>query len=290
MSRKNIFEIMNSGDLDLKLELKRIIRLFESEKTVRVSSYPSYDFYTVYEYADKYGFSSWKSRGRCIDVEDFLSQFDYNLLCYIAENNMQKFLTLIEIVYNFWHIADQGTNSSNCYDERSRNFLLLKQIMDDCLAHFNYKAEYFPEREQLIVIEDKPEVTAVAEIVEEEIAYKVLRYNHYMMKGDLQGKKEILIAIGADLEPKRSDIKAVDKTLEDGIFYILNNLDLRHNNKVVGDKNYKQAVVDMDDATLENWYDELYQMMLLAYLQLDQVERKDRVENLKQLVTPRQAK
>ena len=75
--------------------------------------------------------------------------------------------------------------------------------------------------------------------------------------------------------------------MEDGIFYILNNLNLRHNNKIEGDRNYKQAVAEMDALTLENWYDELYQMMLLAYLQLDQVTRNDKVKALKHAVSPK---
>ena len=89
------------------------------------------------------------------------------------------------------------------------------------------------------------------------------------------------------MEPKRNQIAAIDKALEDGIFYILNNLNLRHNNKTEGDKHYKQAVAEMDSATLENWYDELYQMMLLAYLQLDQVDRNTKVKALKLAVSPK---
>ena len=157
--------------------------------------------------------------------------------------------------------------------------------MDDCLMQYNYKGEYFRDLEQLIVIEDKPEATAVAEIVAKETAHKVLRYNHYMLKGDLEAKKEILLAIGADLEPKRGQIKVIDKDLEDGIFYILNNFHLRHNNKAVGDKRYKQAVAEMDENILEYWYDELYQMMLLAYLQLDQMERTAKIKEIKKIVT-----
>ena len=107
--------------------------------------------------------------------------------------------------------------------------------MDDCLASYNYKAVYFSDIEQLIVTEDKPEATAVAEIVDNDLGYKVLRYNHYVLRGDLQAKKDILLALGADLEPKRAQIEAVDKIMEDGIFYILNNLNLRHNNTVEGD-------------------------------------------------------
>ena len=77
----------------------------------------------------------------------------------------------------------------------------------------------------------------------------------------------------------------VGRDLEDGIFYILNNLNLRHNNKAEGDKHYKQAVAEMSNEVLENWYDELYQMMLLAYLRMDQVERNAKVKALKQAVS-----
>lgn len=284
MSRKNIFEMV-ADIYDLPHELKRMRRLFEKQDTI--SNYPY--TYTVRSYVNAQGFSRWRNRGHCLDVDDFLSLFEYDKLWDSAETNIEDLFKLIEIIYNFWHIAESRTSTSYGCNDQARNFVLLKKIMDDCLAHYNYKGKYFPELEQLIVIEDKPEATAVAEIVKDEISYKVLRYNHYMLKGDLQAKKEILLAFGTDLEPKRGQIKEIDEKLEDGIFYILNNLHLRHNNKTEEDKHYKQAVADMDDEVLEHWYDELYQMILLAYLQLDQVERNANVKALKQIVSPKQS-
>ena len=101
------------------------------------------------------------------------------------------------------------------------------------------------------------------------------------MKGDVAKKKAILLALGSDLEPQRAEIKSLDKDLEDSIFFMLNNLDLRHNNRKKGDKNYKEKVAKMSKAKLEGWYDELYQMMLLAFLELDNKERSERVSGLK---------
>lgn len=220
-------------------------------------------------------------------MNEFLSLLEYDRLWDSAKTNVQDLFSLIEIIYNFWYIADRKVDASQGSGNNVRDFRLLKKIMDDCLAHYNFKGEYFWDREQLVVIEDKPEATAVAEIVDDETGYKVLRYNHYILKGDLQAKKDILLTLGSKLEPKREQIKAIDKNLEDGIFYILNNLNLRHNNITADDKNYKRAVAEMDSTTLENWYDELYQMMLLAYLQLDQVERNSRVKVLKSIVSPK---
>lgn len=51
------------------------------------------------------------------------------------------------------------------------------------------------------------------------------------------------------------------------------------------DKNYRKVVADMDDSTLEHWYDELYQMILLAFLQLDQVDRNAKILELKQTIS-----
>ena len=280
MSRKNIFEMV-AEVFDISIELDRIHRLFENKTTVCAHS----RYYSLYDYIKYRGFSTWSNRGRCVDLNDFLSLLEYDRLWCGAKTDVQDLFTLIEIIYNFWHIADRKADASQGPGEAVRDFRLLKKIMDDCLAHYNYKGEYFRNLEQLIVIEDKPEATAVAEIVDNDLSHKVLRYNHYMLKGDLKAKKDILLALGADLEPKRRQIQTIDKDLEDGIFYILNNLNLRHNNKTEGDRNYKQAVAEMDTATLENWYDELYQMMLLAYLQLDQVSRNAKVKALKQTVS-----
>ncbi|MBE6920603.1 MAG: hypothetical protein E7468_03455 [Ruminococcaceae bacterium] len=286
MSRKNIFDVV-SGSFDIAHELQRIRRLFEAEHPVYVHNIRT--SCSVFRYVDKYGFYQWSNRGRCVDANDFLSILGYEELWKSASTNLQDLLTLIEIIYNFcWIVKEAAGNMKVSIDgSREKHFSILEETLTVCLSQYNYKGEYFPELEQLIVIEDKPEATAVAEIVDNDLSYKVLRYNHYMLKGDLQTKKDILLALGADLEPKREQIKAIDKDLEDGIFYILNNMNLRHNNTAEGDKHYRQAVVNMDSATLENWYDELYQMMLLAYLQMDQVARNAKVKTLKQAVSPK---
>lgn len=278
MSRKNIFEII-SGTFNISREVGRIIQLFETDKIVSIPYKPNC---TIFDFVQVYGFAHWRNRGHCINANDFLDSLGYKTLWKRADTNPTQFLTLIEIIYNFWYIVEKATGLSNEYD--GAQFALLKEIMDDCLAHYNHKGVYFSDLEQLIVIEDKPEATAVAEIVDEEVAFRVLRYNHYSLKGDLNAKKDILLALGADLEPKKKNIGKIDKKLEDGIFYILNNLNLRHNNITIGDPKYKPFVAKMDESTLESWYDELYQMMLLAYLQLDQADRFSRFETLKRSI------
>ena len=71
------------------------------------------------------------------------------------------------------------------------------------------------------------------------------------------------------------------KQLSDNIFYLLNNLNLRHNNRSKNSKNYKEYVAKMRKNQLEKTYDELYQMILLAILLLDNVSRTKKIKLLK---------
>lgn len=87
--------------------------------------------------------------------------------------------------------------------------------------------------------------------------------------------------MGAELEAKRKKLHTINAVLENDIFFMLNNLNIRHNNKNKGDKNYKEYVAKMRKDRLEKWYDELYQMILLAFLLMDNTKRADRVKELK---------
>ncbi len=284
MSRKNIFELINET-YDLKSELERIKRLFVNEKIVEYA----YERYcSVLDAVRLVGFSTWKNRGRCVDADEFLSALEYdNNLWRKAPYENDELFKLIEIVYNFWYIAFNYRYATTTFSEngeRKKRFFLLKENLDECLSQYNYKGEYFPDLEQLIVVEDKPEATAVAEIVDKEVSRKVLRYNHFTLKGDLKAKKEILVALGSELESKRKQLHGIDSSLESDIFYMLNNMDLRHNNRAHESKYYKKAVEEMDEGALENWYDELYQMILLAYLRMEQEDRAVKVKELKKIV------
>ena len=118
----------------------------------------------------------------------------------------------------------------------------------------------------------------MAEILEPPLDMSILRYNHHSLQGDVDAKRAILQAMGQKLEPRRKELCS---NLEDQIFYLLNNLHIRHNNQTKEDKYYKEYISAMEKEELEQWYDELYQMILLAFLELDQIERSVRCKKLR---------
>lgn len=278
--RKSIFDIV-AESIDMESEANRLVAMSSEEKVLVVDYYT---YKTLFDYVNEYCFKDWAQRSHFVDVDDFLEALEFETLKDEAACNVDAFLTLVELIYNFWELSH-----NKFYEDKTEhklqwcgNYYHLKDVMDDVLSQYNHMAYINEEQECVLVVEDKPEVTAAAEIMPSPIlAVDVVKYNHRSLKGEIEQKKKILLALGAELEAKRKRIHSINAALENNIFFMLNNLNVRHNNKNKGDKNYKEYVAKMRKDRLEKWYDELYQMILLAFLLMDNTKRTDRVKELK---------
>ena len=158
--------------------------------------------------------------------------------------------------------------------------------MDECLSEYNKKAYYFPEEERCIIAEDSPQVTAATEATEPEIALDIVHYNHRQLIGEVAKKKAILKTLGDYLEGRKREITDINSALYNTITGALNNLNIRHNNIAPENKSYyHEAVADMPQEELEQHYDNLYQLILLAILEIDNVVRKREMNALIQRVS-----
>lgn len=282
--RRNIFDIA-SQNTTMASEVDRLISMATKEVTICVDIYEEK---TLFEYFDEYCFEDWMQRGHFVDLDDFLKCIEFGNLKRSATEDVEAFLTLIELIYNVWVLVNVDVANDNKMGyklEWKGNYYHLKKVMDDILGQYNYTAYVDKKDEKVLVIENTPGVTAVAEIVEPSLALEVIKYNHYALKGEIELKKSILLKMAQQLEPQRKSLHAIDSKLEDNIFFMFNNLDLRHNNRSANDKSYKEYVAKMKKRDLEKWYDELYQMVLLAFLLLDNVDRTEKVKELKGKIT-----
>ncbi len=273
MARTNIFELLEESN-DLSRDTERLQALFERWNFAYMDLLEA----SLKQFVDDYCFLNWKCRGHCLDVEDFLDSIGYDDIVNRASTDLDDFLTLIEIIYNFWIIAydyaqHHGINLYSTADQ-------LQELMDNCLSEYNHCIVHNKKKEQVFVVEKNPAITAAAEVSAPEIALDIFKYNHRSLRGNLKAKWAILAAMGKDLEGKRSRIESINRDLSKHIFLLLNNLDIRHNNTTPDTPKYKGYVASLTPCQLELWYDELYQMMLLAILALEQVEREPRVKEL----------
>lgn len=277
--RKSIFDIA-SASINISNEVDRIVSMSVEEKS---TYYPPYDL-TLFEFVDQRCFRDWNYRGYFVNVKDFLEAVNYNEIIKSAKNgDTEAFMILIELTYNLWSLAYCDIIDKDSLSKWNNNFFHLRDVMLDNLEKYNHKA--YIDDERILIIEDKPEVTAVAEIIEQDLAIDIIRYNHRSMQGEIELKNKILISLGSELEPKRKELQVLNKQLSEDIFFMLNNMNLRHNNRSKKDMGkYKEYVAKMTKARLEKWYDELYQMMLLAFLLLDNVDRTENVKELKEKI------
>ena len=124
----------------------------------------------------------------------------------------------------------------------------------------------------IFVPKNKAAISA-AEISNQKISYKIIEYNHHSMKGDLDRKLSTLKMLADEIEPKRTELKKIPNSIENELFQMLQKF-VRHNNKD------NPVIAAMSDEELESVYDDIYQMWLLAMLELDNVERKKRAREL----------
>ncbi len=278
MSRQSIFDIVNRIKYPSE-EIERIEILLNKEG----GAYYSEDIFnfdkkgkamSIIKYIDEFLFISWSQRGNCISTKDFKKSAGIEKRDNIDEDYVLRYCeyaaNMVSLIQNRIAPGDSLGVEANAI---SRN-------VESLLNWFDYETKILSEQEKVIVVKKSAQTTAVAEILPLDISYLILEYNHFLLQGNIPRKKEILFTLGGDLEPKQPELELLDKNLKKYIFGMLNNLDIRHNNRKKGDKNYKEYVAKMKKSMLEKWYDELYQMILLAYLLLDNTERITKVKDL----------
>ncbi len=279
MTRKNIFEILEEK-YNIVKEMNRIVQMFEQIKIGYSNTYASAPAqqYSIEQIFDSCCFANWKQRGpylSCIEMKA-----DLPFPKKISSANKTAFIPMLEYYVNVITWTKRGINyPMNFSFSFPPGFSMLNANVDILLEHLNYEKVIFEQEQKVILVPKNPAVTAVAEITKDEnIGFAILKYNHASLKGDLEGKRQLLLSIANEYEPLLKDpIDSFSDYFKKATF-LLNNLNLRHNNKSGKDK--KQFVVDMPNEELEKWYDELYQLLLFCVLIKDNVKRKNEIDEL----------
>lgn len=261
MSRKNIFEVLNNN-YDIAQEIDKITELFNSNMVSYFDGSYKRCTTTIEIIFNSIILPNWKQRGTLLSLDEMKEKL--NIPDYFEDESwwsINDAINLLEIYDNIAYLIHKKLNTEYQLDNR---FNLLIENIHILLDHLHYEHKIFEDEEKVILIPKNPAATAVAEISDEETAMAILIYNHHTLKGDLETKRELLNSIARSYEP------LLKKTIEGyNDFFkktnqLLNNLHIRHNNKNI----------DIDDKTLEHWYDELYQLLLFCVLIDDNLKRK----------------
>lgn len=270
--RRSFATILKEAKVNIQDEYGRLYAIFYDKYLYDNGN--NFSFYDLIEAS----FSGFWFRGTCVSLEDFNETYEFNFEKEPQNFNIDYLVSFCEYVYN---LTMGYMNCQNAYGSFFNTQKIVEQIF-----RLIEKIGYMQSSEDglTIFVEKNQAAISVAEIVPKEISYKVISYNHHTYKGDLDSKREILVKLAYVLEPKESALSSIDNQFKSDLFYLLNTLGLRHNNLDPEGKQYKAFVANMTNEELEHWYDETYQMCLLAFLRIEHIERKKAINALKKKV------
>ena len=265
MSRIPFSQVLKNAHVDIRKEYDRLYNMFYCGDV------------TLKQFCENH-FMEIPVRGRCTSLNDFDHTYNFNFQEYEGEIDYDYLISFCEYSYNLLNHFEQ---KKSFVDLTVKNYLRQVEKVIEAIGYMANKkgnvTDFVPKDQAAI---------SVAEIIDPNLSYKVIEYNHYSMKGDLERKKTILLALADKLEPmnkKDSDLEKIDKALKSDLFSLINNMNIRHNNVDKNGKAYKEFVANMSKDELENWYDEIYQMCLLAFLELEHLKRKACIKELEKI-------
>ena len=283
--RKNFAQILRDAKIDIKKEYEKLYQLFFCEELKSQTE----KYGSVYNLLEHY-FTNFYFRGTCLSLQEFDELNGFSFEKEPPDFNIEILVTLMEYIYNLSN-AYQGMqfNMQWGYVNSFNLLFLLDQVRRVCesIGYMETQDNGFT-----VFVEKSPEAIAVAEseLLPKDFSYKVLSYDHHSMKGDIVTKKQTLLQFASILEGKRQQLKKANPSLEKDLFLLFNKLNIRHNNIDVNDKrNYEKNVAEMSPNELEQWYDEIYRMCLLAILEMEHAIRKPKLDALKNKITEKEA-
>ena len=311
MARQNYFEFIKSMRFDAKKEIDIVKKILQED--IYIKNYKTNlqeffsDGYKKYYPVEKKGqHVTFEEKftviyQRFTSVDCLYTVFEFILDLYSEIINKDKFA----INYVTSKELEEIDDYSECTPETEDEFEIWAEVRD----HTSLMDQYDKLRERIlysldktnhewktlqddniIIVEKNVYASEVSQIVSEtniEDAIKVLEYNHFSNKGNIQRKKEILTALANYLEPLRRVLNNSDELKDilkvnnqkviafEKLFEMYNNFGLRHNNS-------NQYHLNLADDELEQWYDDIYISTLFVILGLDEARILSKLKTLRE--------
>ncbi len=263
-SRKNIWDILESRQVDISREYSMLWDLFNNQRIVK-SKHNSIYTYTFTTVINDF-FLEFKSRGSIISYADFLDALKIKLpRTNIKLADLDLLIELILLVF------DELNTLKTRYDYGTAQRVVENSIVS-ILEKTNQKIVVIKGKGKIIVPNDEV-VTTVSDVIlpdDEQLALEILGYSHYSRKNDVEAKRKILNRLGSYIEPRLKRNKNSD------ISFVLNKYFIRH-----GDDENKKNIQSLSTEEMSELYDGLYREILHYILEQEHKKFQEHVKELK---------
>lgn len=273
---KHFFERLER-EIDFSKEYRKL------EEMVCVENYSSmaYVHYSINDWIEE-NFRDWNDRHNYISFSEVREQVGFPFrvsedrgYSFRRDVGMEDYFLYIEMILNLLMGLNECKMSPKM--EEGTEHIIKTGIATVEKAGFEIKeidSEY-------MIVEKNAVAVEVADLVPE-LAEVIIEYNHYLLRGDMIRKQELLKKIADALEPKRATLNSINKSATDDFFWMVNKMNVRHNNCDHTDKkNYFPEFAKLSSPEKEQWYDRIYDQSLMLFVLLEYQSRNGDIQAFK---------
>ena len=309
MTRKNYFELIQDMEFNADKEFEIISKLISEKRSpssitlslISLQNVFNVNFILYLKYR-KIQFTSYD------EVNEY---FKNNM------NGIERLFSYAEFITDLYSFLKKNIGKlNNSFSNNFSDYLILNSYkeIEDRISYSLEKTNHeliTLENGDKIIVEKNVYASEVSQIISEtniQDAIKVLEYNHFANKGNIQRKKEILLSLAGYLEPylkKFEHPETLPKELKDIYnelkivlqtkgadtnkkgekipkkIAVFDNLSEMYNQGGLRHNNNKQYHLNMNDEELEQWYDNIYSSTLFVILSLEMGRNLSKLNELK---------
>ena len=272
--RKSFEEILKSNEIDIKEEYSRLYRLFYGIGGL-VHTDRDMSFYRCM--ADH--FMSFRFRGTCLSLTDFDRVHGFDFEREPENVDIDYLVSFMEYLYNF--AMDDACSRFGYFFKTSFDLDQYRQQIESLADKIGYDIAVHDDIYKFVPFDAVANEIAMNPDISDADSYRIITY--HSDKGNIDAKRHTLKALADLLEPKEKELKANNMaSLRADVFFCFNNLNIRHNNLDKNDAdNYRPWLDEMSVEELERYYDITYRMTLHAFMSLEHLDEKRKIEDLK---------
>ena len=255
---------------------------FKLEEMLLYERYPRsiHGYLTINTWIED-NFRDWEKRGNYTSFSEVRNQIGFSVIEdngeFLLRKNvgMEDYFLFCEVIINI--LLDLREFDMPFAMEKGTKHLIKTMFANVEKTGFEIRAI---DKDHLIV-EKNAVATAVADIIPE-LADVIIEYNHYLLRGDMTRKQELLKKIADALEPKRATLNSINKSATDDFFWMVNKMNVRHNNcDHIDKKNYFPEFAKLSSPEKEQWYDRIYNQSLMLFVLLEYQSRNGDIQAFK---------
>ena len=217
---------------------------------------------TIENFVDKRYFSDWKGNENCRDTDEMRHGINIDGILGNADPTKNEVLIFLQYTVNIAELFRRRYNEEKApgFQFNLRTYTLLMSKVRDLLIRLGYELKYIPSKEVLYLIRTDAATDAAIESSEEQVRDMIIEYSSYAVSCDLSRKK---------------------------IEFMLRNFSIRRDNTEGANRN--DFVAGLTETELLDWYDEIYQLLLLRILKHNNIARMEKIDAVRGLIATQNA-